>query len=145
MKTLPVPSLLELSILGLLRNGACSGYEIRKSLGASPGAVYPALRRLEIGGLTAAGALTPLGRRTLNDALSQALDIQMLRRDPESVAARLRFLDRKQARPFLKDYARLCAEIASQLRGAADLLSQHDAAVFAARARWAQAAIRKSG
>jgi hypothetical protein len=141
MKTLPVPSPLELSILGLLRGGARTGYEIRKSLAASPGAVYPAMRRLEKAGLVAGSDLTALGRRVLRGAAS-AIDKDELRRGPDAVAARMRFLTGASAAAFLREYGRLCGEIASELRSADDVLGQHDAAVFAARARWA---IRQAG
>jgi DNA-binding PadR family transcriptional regulator len=53
------PSSLEAALLGLLARGAASGYELRKvfqttplaTYSDSPGAVYPALRRLETRGL----------------------------------------------------------------------------------------------
>lgn len=64
------PSTLEAALLGLLARGPASGYELRKifqttPLGAysdSPGAVYPALRRLEKRGFVA-GRVTTGGRR----------------------------------------------------------------------------------
>jgi DNA-binding PadR family transcriptional regulator len=68
MKTLPVPSALELAILGLIGAGAKSGYEVRRRLAASPGAVYPALARLQRAGLISGRELTALGRRVLRDA-----------------------------------------------------------------------------
>jgi DNA-binding PadR family transcriptional regulator len=136
MRTLPLPSALERSILGLIRAGAGSGYEIRMRLAASPGSVYPALKRLQKAGLIDGIVLTPLGKRVLRAALAN-IDKDELRRDPETVAARLRFLKGAQITTFLKEYARLCGELAAELRGSNDLFDRHDAAVFAARARWA--------
>ena len=55
------PTTLEYALLGLLHQGAMSGYDLRKifestamgSYSGSPGAIYPALRRLEKQGLVA--------------------------------------------------------------------------------------------
>jgi DNA-binding PadR family transcriptional regulator len=138
MKTQPVLSDLELSILGLFRERPRSGYEIRHLLNASPGAVYPAIRRLQRGGLVEGQNLTEAGRRALRQALSPAIDKDELRRKPDAVAFRMRFLGGKALANFLRDYGRLCEEIAADLNRGADLLSRHDAAVFKARARWAK-------
>jgi DNA-binding PadR family transcriptional regulator len=143
MKTHALYSDLELSLLGLLREQMRTGYEIRQMLGASPGAVYPALRRLQEAGLIDGQALTPAGRRALRQALAQPIDKDQLRRKPDSVALRLRFLTAGARSAFLREYARLCAEVAGELKGADDPLSQHDAAIFTARARWAARTLAK--
>lgn len=88
------PSALELSVLGLLdRQGPLSTYAVRKVFERSPsshwsgsaGAVYPAMRRLEAGGLVGATRitsdrrgtikyeLTASGRKALRDWLRSAI------------------------------------------------------------------------
>ena len=64
------PSTLEAALLGLLARGPASGYELRKiflttplaAYSDSPGAVYPALRRLEQRGYVS-GRAEPGARR----------------------------------------------------------------------------------
>ena len=59
MKKEPTGSTLSLAILGLIAQAPCSGYDVRKvfattpmgHFSASPGAIYPALKRLEKEGL----------------------------------------------------------------------------------------------
>ena len=144
MKTQPVLSDLELSILGLLRERPRSGYEIRHILDASPGSVYPAIHRLESAGLIAGNSVTEAGRRALRQALLPTIDKDQLRRKPDEVAFRMRFLTPAALTAFLREYARRCDELADELKGADDVLSRHDAAIFAARSRWAAQAVRKA-
>ena len=157
MRTTSVLSVLELAILGLLRQNARSGYELRKvfataSIGDSPGSIYPALRRLRAGGLIEAAAsgsrgketfqLTASGRRSLREALSRRLTEDEIRRDPEAVIFRLPFVELELGRAglttFLNDYAALCADRASELRREGTPVADHHASVYAARARWAR-------
>jgi DNA-binding PadR family transcriptional regulator len=64
-------SLLEYALLGLILQGPASGYDLRKLFAStpmgtfsdSPGAIYPALRRLARRGWIAAGAAARGGRR----------------------------------------------------------------------------------
>lgn len=152
MRHTPILSDLELHLLGCIRQGPQTGYAIRKTIDASPGAIYPALKRLAAAGLIEGkteGArkkevfhATAAGRRALREALSRPT-LEELRRDPQSVAGRLRYLEGPAAATFLDDYARLSAECAAELKGRTDLMAGHDAAVYAARAKWAAAAAKK--
>jgi DNA-binding PadR family transcriptional regulator len=152
MRQTPVLSTLELALLGRIREEPQTGYAIRKTLPASPGAVYPALKRLAAAGLiegTREGArnaevfeVTASGKRALRDALARP-SLEEMRRDPQSVAARLRFVDGELRLTFLEDYARLSGECAADLRRQPGLVADHDAALYAARARWAAAAIKR--
>ena len=154
MRHAAVLSDLELRILGLIRGEEQSGYAIRKSLAASPGAIYPAIRRMAAAGLIAGkieatGArrretlqLTPAGRRALRDSLA-APAIEEVRRDPDGVAARLRFLDEKAAAAFLEEYGRICGVLAAERKSGHGLLADYEASIFTARARWAASAIKR--
>lgn len=65
-------SLLEYALLGLIREGPASGYALRKvfattamgSFSDSPGAIYPALKRLERDGLIAGAVEESAGLRS---------------------------------------------------------------------------------
>ena len=152
MRTTAILSDLELNILGCIRQEAQTGYAVRKTLQASPGAIYPALKRLAAAGLIEGKAegnrkrevfqATAAGRRALRESLSRPT-LEELRRDPQSVAGRLRYLDGPAAAAFLDDYARLSAECAAELKGRTGLIAGHDAAVYAARSKWAAAAARR--
>ena len=85
---------------------------------------------------------TAAGRRALKEGLEHPT-LDEMRRDPQGVAGRLRFLDGAAARTFLEEYARLSLQCAEELKGHAGLAEQHDAALYAARAKWAAGAIRK--
>src|SRR5512142_1453780 len=71
MATPPPASLLGYVLLGLLRHAPHSGYELRKlfattplmSFSDSPGAIYPALRKLEQQGLVASEVQGSAGLR----------------------------------------------------------------------------------
>ena len=88
------PSALSLAILGLISLEPVSGYDIRKIFqttpmgyfSTSPGAIYPALKRLEESGLIRGNiirkhtlrpkriySLTNMGRKTLKEILAQPL------------------------------------------------------------------------
>jgi DNA-binding PadR family transcriptional regulator len=147
MRSVAVLSDLELTLLGLVRDEPRSGYDLRKHLDASPGAVYPALKRLSAAGLLDAKAeaggrkketfhITAAGRKALKSGLHKPT-LDEVRRDPQAVAERMRFLSGAALKSFLAEYARLSLACAARLKGRKDLLSQHDAAVYAARARWA--------
>lgn len=156
MRHAPVLSALELRILGLIRESPRSGYDLRKLLAASPGAIYPAVRRLAAAGLLqgrtgATGArkkemfhATAAGRRALREGLDRPT-VEEMRRDPQAVGGRLRFLDDAAARVFLEEYARLSVQCAEELKGVSGLAAQHDAALYTARAKWAAGALRKLG
>jgi DNA-binding PadR family transcriptional regulator len=73
-------TLLGYALLGLIRQKGCSGYDLRKtfaetpmaSLGDSPGAIYPALRRLEARGLIRSQAVKASGRHRQEFAITAA-------------------------------------------------------------------------
>ena len=154
MRHSPILSDLELNILGRIRELPQSGYALRKTLDASPGAIYPALRRLAEGGLIEGKAeatgrrvketfhVTAAGRRALRESLDRPT-LEEVRRDPQAVAERLRFLDGGAAATFVEEYGRLSGVVAAELKDQSGLASDHDAALYAARARWAAAAAKR--
>lgn len=154
MRHSPVLSSLELNILGRVREEGRSGYALRKVLDASPGAIYPALRRLAAEGLIEGKAeatggraretfrITAAGRRALREALERPA-MEEVRRDPQAVAERLRFLEGPGAAAFVEEYGRLSAACAAGLKGEAGLAAEHDQALYLARARWAAAAAKR--
>ena len=153
MRNVALLSDLELTILGLVRLQPRSGYDLRKEIAASPGAVYPALKRLASAGMLEARPdpssgrkketfhITTAGRKALQTALQKPA-MEEVRGDPQAVAARLRFLTGKASMPFVEEYGRLSAICAAELKGRTDLLSSHDAELYAARARWAAKAAK---
>ncbi|HVS33167.1 MAG TPA: PadR family transcriptional regulator [Thermoanaerobaculia bacterium] len=139
MRTRPVLSSLELSILGAVQQTARSGYAIRKALDSSPGAIYPALRRLAAAGFLEKRDgyhLTAEGRRALKSGL-QGPAIQEVRRDPDGVAVRADLLTGSTASAFLTEYARLAAICEDEWKSQEGLAARYRAAMYAARARWA--------
>jgi len=105
---------LSLAILGLLSIQPLSGYGLRKiflttAMGyfsASPGAIYPALRRLEEAGLVKgtvenantlrprmAYALTPAGRAALKGGLSRPVSREDVIRRMDTLILRFCFMD----------------------------------------------------
>ena len=76
------------------------------------------------------------------EAIREAL-FEEMRRDPQAVAGRLRFLDGPAAAEFLEEYARLSLQCAAELKGASGLAAEHDAARYAARAKWAASAVKR--
>ncbi len=148
MRNMTVVSDLELAILGFLRDEPRSGYELRKVLSSdSPGAVYPALKRLTASGLiegapdesTRRGKerfhITPTGRRVLREALVKQVTEEEVRRKPDACLLRMRFMESAAAAEFLAEYARLAARRAAELRNEGGVLSAHESAVYAVRAR----------
>jgi DNA-binding PadR family transcriptional regulator len=168
MRTTPVLSALELAILGSIRWRPSSGYDIRKSftlssmpLGDSPGAVYPALRRLRKAGLldvvadrTSARSkevfhLTSAGRRTLQQSAAAAISADEVSTDPERLLLRAAALDERDAAEFLTRYAAAMREHAAELRERAarpwpeSLVVDYAIAMYVARARWADRALSR--
>jgi DNA-binding PadR family transcriptional regulator len=109
-----IESDLSLAILGLLSIQPLSGYGLRKiflttAMGyfsASPGAIYPALRKLEGAGLVKgtvenadtlrprmAYALTPVGRTALKSALSRPVTREDVVRRMDTLILRFSFMD----------------------------------------------------
>ena len=169
MKSTPILSDLELALLGLIREQPRSGYVLRKAIGDfphfsdSPGAIYPALRRLRSGGLIEATAeeggrktevfrVTTAGRRALRATLEappserETADRQLLRFAFIDLE-----LDAGAVADFLLGCARIAEERAAKLRGrsftidrnAARLAVDHEVEVQVARARWAERAAKR--
>jgi DNA-binding PadR family transcriptional regulator len=169
MKSTPVLSDLELALLGLIREQPRSGYALRKAIvdfpqfSDSPGAIYPALRRLRAGGLIEASGdgggrktevfrVTAAGRRALRATLEappserESADRQMLRFAFIDLE-----LDAGAVADFLHGYARIAEERAAKLRGrsfvidrsSARLAVEHEVEVQVARARWAERAAKR--
>ena len=156
MRMTHVFSSLELAILAAIRNRPQSGYELRKvlsssplSLGDSPGAVYPALRRLAGQGLiesvedqASARAkqtfhLTAAGKRAVHAAAAAPITAEEVATDPDRLLLRAALLDEPAQRAFLKEYARATADRAAELRDDRSLLGEYSAALYTARSKWA--------
>src|SRR5574338_505318 len=123
----PDPSPLEAALLGLLARGPASGYELRKvfqttplaAYSDSPGAVYPALRRLEqrgyVTGGDATGArrrrvlrLSAAGRAWIRNWIGRPVTVHDVTHDPSLVDLRLALIsDVTPVRlpTFLQEYA----------------------------------------
>ena len=164
-------------LLGVIDNEPRSGYGLKKLFNSSPasvyqpspGALYPALRRLEARGLLCAETKVSTGRRALR--LYQATDaghavhLAWLRQSvvPETVAADLglhlmRFalmensLTRAEVLAFLEDLAHALEGFVSGMerhvasgvesgRPHAELALQHGIAVHRASLQWARSAL----
>ena len=169
MKSTPLLSSLELALIGLIREEPRSGYVLRKAIvdfphfSDSPGAIYPALRRLRAAGLIEATAedggrktevfrVTTAGRRALRATLEappterESADRQMLRFAFIDLE-----LDAGAIADFLHGCARVAEERAAKLRGrravidrtAAGLAVEHEIEVQVARARGAERAAKR--
>ncbi len=139
-----VPSTLEAALLGLLARGPASGYELRKvfqttPLGAysdSPGAVYPALRRLQLRGLIASlpavggrgrtpWQLTAAGRTWVRGWVARPVTAFELSQDPALVDLRLAMLGHitpGRLRSFLQEYSAAIETYHATVRRAARVL-----------------------
>ncbi len=170
------PSSLEAALLGLLAPGPASGYQLRKvfqttplaAYSDSPGAVYPALRRLEDRGLIAGRAdeggrrkrpwqLTKAGKAWLRGWIAQPVTLAELSRDPAGVDLRLAFVSKvspKRLRSFLSEYASVLAQYHKSLRKATQSLAgtlpasgglalELGVHLIEARLNWCRKAVRK--
>ena len=133
-------STLSLALLGLVSQGPMSGYDARKvfattPLGVfstSPGAIYPALARLERDGLIEGTvenvstlrprkvyALTPEGRRVLKRTLKQPVTRDDIASRQGYMLLRFVFMEanvpREDALRFLADLASQCDEYVAEL------------------------------
>jgi DNA-binding PadR family transcriptional regulator len=135
-------STLSLAILGLISQRPLTGYDLRKvfattpmgHFSSSPGAIYPALRRIEEAGwirsVTTAGRsrrqrmvheITARGRNVLQEHLSQPVTEEDVIWHMDDLMMRFAFMDgvvgREMTVQFLRDFAsRIDAHIAD-LRG----------------------------
>lgn len=177
MRKVTVVSDLELAILGLLREQPRSGYELRKVFATtaiglfsdSPGAVYPALRRLTAAALIEGSTdestrrgketfrLTAAGRRALRDELARPATEEDVATDPDRLMLRFAFMEpelgRDAAIRFLESYASSAAGYTAELRRdrkdlpdrasiTARLALEQGIALYAARSRWAVQAVK---
>lgn len=169
-------SALERSILGLLLAEPRTGYALRRLLAAmpfgrvsaSPGAIYPALRRLQRAGHLESAPdrthprrparifrLAPRGRRAVLAWLRAGIDREEAARRPEESILRLAFLPftgraADTTRFLLRYRDAMAAEAAEGRRRAATLPQaarlalEHKVSLYGARARWARRALRAS-
>ncbi len=171
-------STLSLAILGLISQRPLAGYDLRKifattpmgHFSSSPGAIYPALKRIEeanwIRGVTAGEhsrrprvvyETTTHGRKVLKDHLSQPVTKEDVIRHMDSLLIRFAFMDgivgREMAVRFLRDFAaRINAHLADLRRyfeRARDILPacgklamEHGIQSYEVNAQWARRAIR---
>jgi DNA-binding PadR family transcriptional regulator len=137
-------STLEFALVGLLRQKAQSGYDLRKTFTTtgmrhysdSPGSIYPALRRLEARGWIEAVprreeedhsrkrqlfALTPNGKEELVAWLSQPVTRDDVIFRLSELMLRFAFMDGNVPRPttirFLRDFEREMGIYAAESRG----------------------------
>jgi DNA-binding PadR family transcriptional regulator len=131
-------STLEFALIGLLRQQAQSGYDLRKTFtetamrhySDSPGSIYPALRRLQTKGLIEAEPrdrrgrevfhLTPAGVEALLDWLGQDVGRDDLVGRLQELMLRFAFMDgnvpRSTAIRFLEQFERGLSVYAAELR-----------------------------
>ena len=178
MKNEPTGSTLSLAILGLIAQAPCSGYDVRKvfattpmgHFSASPGAIYPALKRLEKEGLIRGTvdraqtlrprqvySLTAKGRKALCDALVRPVRREDVIWHMDQLMLRFVFmgnaLGRKATCDFLKDFVREVEAYVVELQGHmgrfppdtppyARLGLQHGIDSYRMNAQWARRALR---
>ncbi len=121
------PTKLDYAILGLLKDRAMSGYEIRKifetsamgNYSSSPGAIYPALKRLErlylVEKTTKATSgkpgftMTSSGRESLKRWLVEPINGEEITRRLDEILLRFAFMDslipKERQIIFLEDFA----------------------------------------
>ena len=137
-------STLRLALLGLIAREPCSAYDVRKvfeatpmgHFSASPGAIYPALKRLEDNGWISGRAakaktlrpkrvyrLTTKGRQALTKRLSQEITHDDVTRNLDDVILRFAFMDKLLDREQIADLLnQLRSEMESCLSSLQELL-----------------------
>lgn len=178
MKAKEGTSTLSLAILGIIAGDPMSGYDLRKlfastpvgHFSSSPGAIYPALRRLERLGLIAGSVkrphalrprkvfrITEAGRRVLVNALREAVTLDEVTSRLDRVMLRFALMDhleRHEAIAFLETLAARLDESVKYLRElqttllataspCARIASEQGIAATRATARWAHWAIAR--
>jgi len=177
VKNVKPPTTLEYAILGLLAGNAQSGYDLLNvfentamgNYSSSPGAIYPALRRLEKRGLVRGEvddthALRPKkvfeptddGHRQLESWLTMEITTADVRRGLDGLLLRFAFhslLDSEATRTFLRRFAAEVSNYVTQLEGERTLIPEgappHGRMAFElgidqyrAYARWARRTLR---
>jgi DNA-binding PadR family transcriptional regulator len=173
-------STLSLAILGLIRQQPQTGYDIRKLFATtplghvsnSPGAIYPALKRLEDAGWIRGGAgqgktrqrviyeITPQGLGVLTEQLSQAVTESDVIWRMDDLILRFAFMEpvvgREATLRFLREFAALIeahvADLRQYLDGVRDfmppcgrLAMENGIEGYEMNARWARRAIGELG
>jgi DNA-binding PadR family transcriptional regulator len=174
-------STLSLAVLGLVSQQPMSGYDLRKvfattpmgHLSSSPGAIYPALRRLEQSGLVRGTtkardtlrprrvySLTKEGKTALRRRLTQPVTQDDVVWRLDDLLLRFAFMgdlvQRKQALRFMQEFVAEVGACISSLREhlAAErdgmplhgrLALEHGVETYEATARWARRALRQLG
>ena len=174
-------SLLGFALLGLLWNRPESGYALRKSFAStpigtfsdSPGAIYPALRRLERQGLVrgrveqSAGLrrkqifrLTPSGVAVLKEWLAQPLTHTEVVGGMEAVMLRFAFMDEvlgpaasirllqqlaRELQAYLANLRAYLRENQSQMPLSGRLALESGIRAYEAQSRWALDALKEYG
>lgn len=135
-------SLLESALLGLLRQAPASGYDLRKifvttpmgSFSDSPGAIYPALKRLEArglvrgkveerGGLRRRNVFRPTsdGEAALKRWLAKPVTREDVAKRMDELLLRFAFMEaalgRMRVLRFLEEFERALAAYVPELRG----------------------------
>lgn len=174
-------STLSLAILGLIRQQPQTGYDIRKlftttplgHFSNSPGAIYPALKRLEDAGWIRSSAgesrtrrqrvvyeITPEGLHVLTARLAQPVTPDDVTWGMDDLMLRFAFMDpvigREATLRFLRDFAALIDAHVADLRGYLDgvrdflpvcgrLAMENGIEGYEMNARWARRAIEELG
>lgn len=144
------PTTLEYAILGLLSFGPRSGYDLMQlfentamgSYSSSPGAIYPALGRLEKRGLVA-GTVddrqklrprrlfrpTPAGHRVLRRWLEAGITTEQVQRQLDELLLKFAFhslLDGRATRDFLRQLAEATDRYLEELRNQRTIFSDDE-------------------
>ena len=172
-------STLTLAVLGLIAREPCSAYDVRKvfettpmgHLSASPGAIYPALKRFEDEGWVSGRVanantlrpkrvyrLTAKGRRVLTERLSQEITRDDVTRNLDDVMLRFVFMDkllgreqivdllnqlRSEMESYLSSLQELLKSIRNELTVCEELSMEHGIAKAKMNIAWAKRAIER--
>ena len=172
-------STLTLAILGLIAREPCSAYDVRQvfkttpmgHFSASPGAIYPALKRLEGDGWVSGRVanantlrpkrvyrLTTKGRRVLTERLSQKITRDDVTRNLDDVILRFVFIDkllergqivdllnqlRSEMESYLSSLQELLKSIRNELTVCEELSMEHGIAKARMNIAWAKRAIAR--
>jgi DNA-binding PadR family transcriptional regulator len=171
------PTTLEFALLGLIRQAPRSGYDLRKifdttpmgNYSSSPGAIYPALRRLKQKGLIEAAmdrtkrlrsrelfAVTPQGEKSMRAWLCKPVTRETVIWEMDEIMLRFALMEdllaNEQVRIFLESLARECQRYAQELKGTVRELKgsgniygrlavESGLEEYEAKARWARRAL----